>query len=461
MNNYQLIVIGSGPGGYVAALKGAKLGLKVAVVENREVGGTCLNRGCIPTKTMLHASRLYHEMTHSASLGITSGEVRADLPAIYARKAAISAKLSQGICDLFRRAGIDLFHGLGTVTGSHSVVIRTPQGEEEYTADHILVATGSVPARPPIPGLDLPGVMTSDELLEAADQQFSSIVIIGGGVIGVEFATFYADLGRTVTIVEGLDRLLPGMDREMGQSLAMTLKKRGVAVHTHATVQSVTREGESLAVHFSARGEGSTVTGQAVLCAIGRQPYLEGAFAPGLAPDMDGRRLKVDGSYQTSIPHVYAIGDVSSPVQLAHVASAQGTACVELLCGRAPSVDVSIIPACVYCQPEIACVGLSEQEAKDAGLPVKVGKAVMFGNARTVIEEAERSFIKVVARTDSHQVVGAQMMCERSTDMISQLSQAIASKMTMEELLGVMRPHPTFEEALGDCLENLAAALSV
>ena len=460
MSDYQLIVIGSGPGGYAAALRGAKLGLKTAVVEDREVGGTCLNRGCVPTKAMLHSSRLYYEITHGENIGVSAGEVRVDLPAIYARKAAISAQLSQGVEDMLRRAGVDLLRGRGTVAGPHRVTIRTPAGEEERTADHILVATGSVPARPPIPGLDLPGVMTSDELLEAGDRLFSSIVIIGGGVIGVEFATFYADLGRAVTIVEGLDRLLPGMDRELGQSLAVSLKKRGVDVHTRAMVQSVTREGEELCVRFTEKGEECAATGRAVLCAIGRRPCLEGVFAPGLDPAMEGRRLKVDGRYETSIPHVYAIGDVSSPVQLAHVAAAQGTACVELLCGRTPSVDMSIVPACVYCRPEIACVGLTEQEAKAAGLPVKTGKAVMFGNARTLIEGGERSFMKVVARADSHQIVGAQLMCERSTDMISQLAQAIANQMTVEELLRAMRPHPTFEEALGDCLEGLTATLS-
>lgn len=460
MNEYQLIVIGSGPGGHAAALKGAQLGLKTAVVEDREVGGTCLNRGCVPTKTMLHTSRLYHEAAHGGEAGLSAGEVRVDLPALYARKAAVSARLSQEIEDQFRRAGVDLLRGVGTVTGPHRVSVRGPEGEAVHTADHILAATGSVPARPPIPGLDLPGVMTSDELLEVGDKPLFSIVIVGGGVIGVEFATFYADLGCAVTVVEGLDRLLPGMDRELGQGLAAGLKKRGAAIHTQAMVRSIRREGEELAVRFSARGEERTAAGQAVLCAIGRRPRLEGLFAPGLDPAAEGGRLKVDGRFETSIPHVYAVGDVSSPVQLAHAAAAQGAACVELLCGRTPAVDLSVVPACVYCRPEIACVGLSEQEAKALGLPVRTGKAVMFGNARTLIEGGERGFMKVVARCDSHQIVGAQLMCERSTDMISQLAQAIANQLTVEDLLRAMRPHPTFEEALGSCLESLSAALS-
>lgn len=460
MYDYDLIVIGAGPGGYVAALKAAGLGLRTAVVESRELGGTCLNRGCIPTKTMLHTSRLYREAADGGQAGLSVGGIRVDLPALYARKAEISAKLSDGIAGMFRSAGVTLLQGTGMVLASHRVAVSGSECADEYSAEHILVATGSVPARPPISGLDLPGVMTSDELLEAPGNPCSSVVIIGGGVIGVEFATFYSDLGCQVTVIEGLDRLLPSMDRDIGQNLSQLLKRRGVQIYTKAMVMEVSRADSQLSVHFNAKGEDMLAKGERVLCAIGRVPLIQGVFAPGLTPEMDGRRLRVDQAFQTSIPHVYAIGDVSSPVQLAHVASAQGTVCVELLCGRQPSVDLSVIPGCVYCSPEIACVGMTEQMCKDAGIPVKTGKAVLFGNARTIIENSGRSFIKVVARSDTHEIVGAQLMCERATDMVSQLSVAIANHDTVEHLLHAMRPHPTFEEALGECLENLINTLS-
>lgn len=458
MYDYDLIVIGAGPGGYVAALRAAKLGLRTAVVENREVGGTCLNRGCIPTKTMLHTSRLYREAMEGESLGLTGGAPGLDMNTLYTRKGEISAKLSAGISSLFRTAGVTLLTGTGTVQASHKVSVADGEGAGDYTAEHILVATGSVPARPPIPGLDLPGVMTSDELLETPER-YSSIVIIGGGVIGVEFATFYSDLGCQVTLIEGLDHLLPTMDRDIGQNLTQIFKKRGVQVYTKAMVSEVTREGDTLSLHFTSKDTAMSATGEAVLCAIGRTPLTSGVFGPDLAPEMDGRRLRVDEHFQTSIPHVYAIGDVSSPIQLAHVASAQGTACVERLCGVEPTVDLSVVPGCVYCRPEIACVGMTERMCKDAGIPVKTGKAVLFSNARTMIENSDRSFMKVVARVDNHEIVGAQLMCERATDMISQLSVAIANHDTVENLLHTMRPHPTFEEALGECLEALAAAL--
>ena len=456
MRDYQLIVIGAGPGGYVAALHAAKRGMRVAVVEAREAGGTCLNRGCIPTKAMLHASRLYHEMTVAGETGITAEGIHVDLGAIYARKDAISAKLSAGIEGMFKSAKVQLLQGRGMILDSHTVQVTGPEGEESRcTADDILVATGSVPARPPIPGLDLPGVMTSDELLQGTDHLFRSIAIIGGGVIGVEFATFYSDLGCEVTIMEGLDRLLPNLDRELGQSLAQLMKKRGVKICTSAMVETVTEDPAGLRVSYTAKGTPGAVTAEAVLCAIGRTPYTEGLFAPGLEPEKTGRFLKVDQRFETSIPHVYAIGDVSSRVQLAHVASAQGKACVEMLLGRENDVDLDLVPSCIYTRPEIAAVGMTEAEAKEAGIAVKVGKYVMFGNGRTVIEGADRSFMKVVARTDDQRIIGAQLMCERSTDMISQLSQAIANRMTVSQLLRAMRPHPTFEEGLTECLEEL------
>ena len=459
MNDFQLIVIGAGPGGYVAALRAAKLGKSVAVVERQETGGTCLNRGCIPTKTLLHSSQIYHDIATGAHAGITAQSVHVDMPAIFAHKREVSRQLSEGIEGMFQKAGVERIQGTAMVLDSHTVQVTENGETKTYWSDDILIATGSVPVRPPIPGLDLPGVMTSDELLEGSDRLYRSIVIMGGGVIGVEFATFYNDLGCEVTIIEGLPRLLPLLDRELGQNLTQILKKRGVNVLTRAMVERVEREGDNLVVHYSDKKGGGSVSAEKVLCAIGRKPYLEGLFAEGLAPEMEGTSLRVDERYQTSIPHVYAIGDVSSKVQLAHMASAQGTAFAELLCGGESLVDLQVVPSCIYSRPEIAVVGLTEQEAKEAGLSVATGKCVLFGNARTVIVEGDRCLMKVVARKDSREIVGAQFMCPNSTDMISELAQAIANHMTVEQLLRIVRPHPTFEEALTDALENLSDKL--
>ena len=460
MSDYQLLIIGAGPGGYVAALHAAKRGLRTAVIENREVGGTCLNRGCIPTKTLLHSSEIVAGINGGEKFGVGAERVHFDMSAIFARKREVSAKLSGGIEGMFRAAKVDLLRGTGTVTGSGTVKFVGEEGEKVITAERILLATGSVPARPPIPGLDLPGVLTSDELLEGCDHLYDSLVIIGGGVIGVEFATFYADLGCKVTIIEGLDRLLPNMDRELGQNLSMILKKHGVDVYTNSLVANVEKDGDALKVNFTNKDKALSVSGEAVLCAIGRRPYTEGLFADGVGVEMNGRSIRVDENYETSLPGVYAIGDVSSKIQLAHVASAQGTDCVERMVGGKGMTDLSAVPSCIYCVPEIACVGITADEAKAAGREVVSGKYVMFSNGKTVIRDGERAFMKVVADKATHVIVGAQFMCEHATDMISEMATAIVNGLTVEQMLKVLRPHPTFEEGVHDALEDVLAKLN-
>lgn len=460
MSDYQLLIIGAGPGGYVAALHAARRGLKTAVIENREVGGTCLNRGCIPTKTLLHSSEIVAGINGGEKFGVGAERVHFDMSAIFARKREVSAKLSGGIEGMFRAAKVDLLRGTGTVTGSGTVKFVGEEGEKVITAERILLATGSVPARPPIPGLDLPGVLTSDELLEGCDHLYDSLVIIGGGVIGVEFATFYADLGCKVTIIEGLDRLLPNMDRELGQNLSMILKKHGVDVYTNSLVANVEKDGDALKVNFTNKDKALSVSGEAVLCAIGRRPYTEGLFADGVGVEMNGRSIRVDENYETSLPGVYAIGDVSSKIQLAHVASAQGTDCVERMVGGKGMTDLSAVPSCIYCVPEIACVGITADEAKAAGREVVSGKYVMFSNGKTVIRDGDRAFMKVVADKATHVIVGAQFMCEHATDMISEMATAIVNGLTVEQMLKVLRPHPTFEEGVHDALEDVLAKLN-
>ena len=260
-------------------------------------------------------------------------------------------------------------------------------------------------------------------------------------------------------MIEGLDRLLPNMDRELGQNLALILKKRGVAVYTSALVSNVTREGGALTVSFKNKDKDVAVSGEAVLCAIGRRPYTEGLFAPGVEIAMNGRSIAVDEAYQTSIPGVYAIGDVSSKIQLAHVASAQGRDCVDRILGGRGITDLSAVPSCIYCVPEIACVGLTADEAKAAGRAVAVGKYVLFSNGKTVIRDGDRAFMKIVADRESRAIVGAQFMCEHATDMISELAAAIVNGLTVEQMLRVLRPHPTFEEGVQDALEDLRAKL--
>ena len=453
MSDYQLIVIGAGPGGYTAALRAAKLGLKTAIVERRDVGGTCLNRGCIPTKTLLHTAEVAQAAREGGPMGVQA-EVRVDLEALYRRKAEVVAQLREGIEGLFRQKKVDLLRGTGTITAPGAVSVDGTA----YTADHILIATGSVPARPTIPGLE--HAVTSDELLEGAAQVPKSLVIIGGGVIGMEFASLYSALGVPVTVLEAMDRILPNLDREISQNLTMILKKQGVAITAGAMVSAVEKRGDgALAVRYTCKGQEGTALGDTVLCAIGRRPNTEGLLGEGVALEMERGRIVTDDLGRTSLPGVYAAGDVTARVQLAHVAAAQGTACAERLAGQTPLTDLGAIPSCVYTSPEIAAVGLTADEAKAAGREVKVGKYVMFSNGRTVIAGGQRGFIKVVADSGTGVILGAQLMCQRATDLISQFTAAVVNGLTAEQLRKVMRPHPTFDEGIGEALEDLEEKL--
>jgi len=455
MNDYQLIIIGTGPGGYVAAVRAAQLGLKTAVVENREIGGTCLNRGCIPTKSLLHAAELYSQMRESALFGLSGDGVGFDFFAVQERKGAVVDKLRCGIEALFKTNKVDVLRGLGTIVGAGSVMV----GERVYTADDILIASGSVPSRPPIPGLELPGVFTSDELLGGEAHLLRSLIIIGGGVIGVELAGVYAAFGCEVTVVEAMDRILPTMDKEISQNLSMIFKKRGIKVLAAALVERIEQDGDELVCHLTSKEKTLSIRAENVLVAIGRRPNTQGLLDEGVTLEIERGRIVTDACFRTSMEHVYAIGDVSSKVQLAHAAEAQGIACAEHIAGGKPSVDVSLIPSCIYTSPEIAAVGLTEADCKAQGISAVCGKYVMHSNAKTVIVNGERGFIKVVAEAETGRLLGAQMMCERATDMISELSSAILNGLTCAQLRAVMRPHPTFSEGVSSALESLESTL--
>ena len=455
MSDYQLIVIGSGPGGYTAALKAAQLGLKTAIVEDRNVGGTCLNRGCIPTKSLLHSAELYGSMRDATLFGLAAERVSFDFDAICARKDSVVEKLRDGIEGLFKTNKIDLLRGTGAIIAQGQVRV----GEHTYTADNILIATGSVPARPPIPGLELPGVVTSDELLGKRWELPKSLVIIGGGVIGVELASVCAALGCQVTVIEALERILPTMDREISQNLAMIFKKRGILVRTSSRVERIEQAEHGLVCKLTSKDQAVTVDAESILVAIGRKPNTQGLLGEGVTLEMERGRIITDGSFHTSLSHVYAIGDVASTVQLAHLAEAQGVACAEIIAGHVPSVDVTLVPGCIYTSPEIASVGLSEADCKQRGIAAVSGKYVMHSNARTVIVGGERGFIKIVAEAGTGKLLGAQLMCERATDMISELSSAILNGLTCEQMRAVMRPHPTFNEGISQALEALENAL--
>ncbi len=458
MNEYQLIVIGAGPGGYEAAIRAAQLGLHTALIDRREIGGTCLNRGCIPTKAMLHSAQLYRDASRFDLFGLHTENTTFDWGKINDRKNEVVTKLRSGIEQLIKANKIDFFNKSASILGKNEVQLG--QGEEILHADNILIATGSVPARPRIPGLDLPGVITSDELLDdpelaKSDGLAKEILIIGGGVIGVEFASVFSALGCKVTIVEAMERILPTMDREISQSLNMVLKKRGVDIHTGSMVEKIEQQDGNLYCCFTEKGQAHRIPAQRILCAIGRRANTEGLFGEGFSVECDRGRIVTDDHFRTSVEGIYAIGDVTAKIQLAHMASAQGLNAVQIIAGKEPEINLNAVPGCIYTDPEIASVGLTEDEAKAQGIPVKKGKYLMTGNGRSVIDEQERGFIKIIAHAETDVILGAQLMCARATDIVSELSTAIVNGLTCAQLTSVIRPHPTFCEGVTEAVEDV------
>lgn len=451
---FDLIIIGAGPGGYVAAIKAAHLGLDTAVVESGELGGTCLNRGCIPTKAMIHASSLYREIQEGEKFGIFADDVRYDYSKILAYKDETSLALRQGIEQLFKANGITLVKGTGTLTADRKVEVQMEEEKVCLEAENVLLASGSKPLILPIEGMDLPGVLTSDELFRLEEVP-ESLLVIGGGVISVEFATVFSSLGCKVTIVEALPKILPNLDKEISQNLKMILKRRGIDIHTGASVQRIEKDGEALKCTFLEKEKPVEVNSQYVLSAVGRVSNTDGLFAEGVSVDMERGKILVDEHFETSQKGVYAVGDVIKGIQLAHVASAQGTYVAEEIAGKTPSIDLSIVPSCVYTDPEIASVGMTEEEAKEQGIETAVGKFMMTANGKALITKEERSFVKIIADASEKKILGAQMMCARATDMIGEFGTAIANQLTAEQMLKAMRAHPTYNEAVAEALEEL------
>ncbi|MEG1153953.1 MAG: dihydrolipoyl dehydrogenase [Ruthenibacterium sp.] len=444
MNTFDLCILGAGPGGYVAALEAAGRGKKVALFESRDLGGTCLNRGCIPTKALLRAANVYHEAVTGEALGIHAQNVSYNMGEMHTRVDAVTAQLRGGIAQLLAKANVTLICAAATISAPHTV---TANGED-YMSDAILIATGSSPAAPPIPGLDLPGVVNSDALLTHGGIDCKRLVIIGGGVVGVEFAQIYNDLGCDVIILEAMPRLLPPLDREFAQNLSMIFKKRGVAVHTGAMVNEIVKSSDGLLCRFAEKGATAEVAADCVLVCTGRVPNTNNLCAESI--DLHAQRgyLPVDAHYQTAVDGIYAIGDVVlGGVQLAHAAEAAARNFVCLLYGDACAKNAALIPSCVFTQPEIASVGLTAEAAKEAGIAVTVRKNLTSANGKALVEGADRGFVKLLFDAE-HTLCGAQLMCPHASEMVGGLAAAIGAGMTEEQLFTTVFPHPTVSETI-------------
>lgn len=446
MEQFDLIVIGAGPGGYTAALEAAALGKRVALCEKDEVGGTCLNRGCIPTKALLRAAHTYKAAAEGAAIGVQADGLRCEFGALFGYVEATTARLREGVEQLLARGKVTLLRGTAVLEAGR--VVRV--GEERCSAQHVLLAAGSRPASPPIPGSGLPGVVTSDDLLAGRGADCGSLVIIGGGVIGAEFAEIYTALGRRVTVLEMAPRLLPTLDREIGQNLAMILKKRGAEIVAGAAVREIASADGGLCCRYEVKGETREASGERVLICTGRVPCTSGLLGEEVELGSERGYIPVNERFETRVAGVWAVGDlVLGGVQLAHVAEAQAKNAVRAMFG-APGVKMlSAVPACVFTDPEIACAGLTADEAKAAGHAVTVKKSLTSANGRAVLEGAERGFAKLVFDAQDDRLLGAQLMCPHAGEMIGGLTAAINAGLTAAQLRAAVWPHPTVSEILG------------
>ncbi len=465
-NMYDLLIVGAGPGGYVAAKKAAKLGMSVVIIDKGPVGGTCINRGCIPTKAMLHAATRYRDMKECEMFGLHAEVVRYDLQEIMEYKEASTARMRADLEKEFQELGIVFVQGRARVQAGKRVRVEQEDGSSEYYfGKHILIATGAKANLADIPGAELPGVMTSEDLLISRESRYRSLLILGGGVIGMEIATVFRDLGADVTIIEITNRLLPTMDKEFSDALEGILTGRGIHIYKESILEQISEADGGLKCRFACEGKTQELQVEGVLMSVGRRPDTEGLFDPNVPIKLERGRIVVDEFFRTSVPGIYAVGDVVGGIQLAHVASAEATYVVEKMNGLEPSVivsmvpsclftPISIVPSCLYTDPEIASVGLTEEQAREKNVPVRCGRYAMEGNGQTIIAKEAVGFIKVLFAKDSDVLLGAQMMCPRATDMIGELATALANGLTSKQLMYAMRAHPTFNEAISCAVEN-------
>ncbi len=458
LKQFQVAFLGGGPGGYVGALRAAQLGLSVALIESRKVGGTCLNRGCIPTKTLVKSADLWREIQQAGEFGISIGEASVDFSKVMSRKDQVVSTLVSGIAHLLKAAKVTVIEGLGEFKEANRLEIRTSEGLETISAENIVLATGSVPARIPIPGADLPGVVTSDELLQETTLP-KHLVVIGGGVIGLEFASVYQAFGVKVTIVEMLPAILPNVDEEIARRLTPLLKRSGMDILTKTAVKEIKQEGSSvgaLVVRVESGQVIKEIPADRVLIATGRKPNLQGIDLEALGLQTDRGAIVANDQMQTNLPYVYAIGDAVGGIMLAHVASKEGMVAAEHLAGHKVKMNYEAIPSVIFTHPEIASVGVTEQELKANGLKYKVSKFPFSANGKALAAGETVGTVKIIADAQGV-IVGASIMGPQASSLIQELTLAVEKRLTGEDLAGTVHAHPTLAETIMEAAHGLNA----
>lgn len=455
----RIVIIGGGPGGYVAAISAAQAGAQVTLVESRHIGGTCLNIGCIPTKVLLNTTDLLDTLKNDAAeFGVIVSDYKADWDKIQTRKQKMVKRLVGGVNGLLKNNKVTKMMGQAFFEDDHHIRVESNENGakriERLTFDAAIIATGSTPLVPPIPGATLPGVITSEEAL-SLEQIPKSMCIIGGGVIGSEFASIYSSLGCEITIVEMLPDLIANMDSDVVKPLKSKFIKDGIKIMTKTRVDSISQSDGRLSVNTSVGDDKEAIVVEKVLVSTGRKAVVDSIDLEKTGVETEGGVIKVDQAMRTNVPHIYAVGDCNGGVMLAHTASAEGVVAVDHILGRKSTIDFKTVPYCVYTKPEIAGVGLTEAQAKDQGYEVRVGNFPMAISGKAAIMEETSGLVKYISDGLTGEILGLHIIAPRATDLIIEGSLAIHLEATVSELMNVVHAHPT----LGESLQEAAHAI--
>ena len=469
----KIIIIGAGPGGYDTALVAAKRGVEVVLIEAGPVGGTCLNEGCIPTKAFCKNAEVLDGLREAETFGVTGLSYGFDFKAVAARKNAVVEQLRGGVEGLLGHKNITLVRGKASFKDAHTVTVipgfssvipsDADESPQEYTADYIIIATGSVSATLPIPGADLPGILTSREILDIEEVP-QRLCVIGGGVIGLEFASIFRSFGSEVTVVEYCKDILPRFDTDLAKRLKQSLGKRGIEINTQAQVTSITENSGEYTVTFTRKGKEETIVADKVLMAVGRKANVASLNLADAGIEFTPRGIIVNEVMQTNVPHIYAVGDINGKMMLAHAATFQGIVALDHIMGVENDIDLSVMPAAVFTSPEAASVGKTEDECKEAGIPVRCLKSFFRANGKAVTMGETDGFCKIVVAAEPKEgaespyepgrVLGCHLYGPHASDIVQEACSMITRKATLKEFQDVIHTHPTLTEVLQSALHS-------
>lgn len=440
----DLIIIGAGPGGYETALHAAKSGLSVTLFEGRELGGTCLNEGCIPTKCLCRNAEVVSMFKEAGEFGIDDFQFGLDFNKVMERKDGVVSQLRSGIADMMKRAGVNVVNGFASFKDAHTVVCD----DEEYTADNIIIASGSVSKSLPVPGADLECIKTSTEML-AVDYIPESLTIIGGGVIGMEFASIFNSFGTKVTVIEFMKQILPPFDSDIAKRLKQALSKKGINILTGSGVKKIEQNSDyEIVVTYESKGKEASVVSTDVLMAVGRAPRIDGLNLEAAGVEFTPKGIATDENMRTNVPHIFAIGDVTGKMMLAHVATFQGLRALHAIEGTTDTIDFSIVPSAVFTVPECGMVGLTEDECKNRGIEICVGQSFFRANGKALALGEPDGLCKLIFRKEDGMLIGAHVMGAQAADLAQQCGDMMNDGVTVERLRDIIFGHPTVSEVI-------------